>query len=314
MRVAFVLGRFSTGCEAARADACCGAHAAVRTTYRIPGCESGHDGKAPPTAQRTGALTLSERLPDASIEELAIIERVQPYTMTSPERILALVRAIDYLEANDVPGDLVECGVWRGGSMMAALLRLRAIGSTHRRAWLYDTFEGMSPPTERDEDFCGRSAQRLLAEQARDDPSSIWCRATLAETRRNLDSVGYPAEHLRFVVGPVEETLAREVPSHIALLRLDTDWYESTRAELEVLFPRLVSGGVLLIDDYGHWKGCRRAVDEYVSGHRLRLHLQRIDYTGRLAIVQAETTSRRESPWRLAARPGEIASTSPAAL
>lgn len=90
---------------------------------------------------------------------------------------------------------------------------------------------------------------------------------------------------LEFVIGPVEETLITKVPERIALLRLDTDWYESTRAELEYLYPRLVVGGVLIVDDYGHWKGARKAVDEYFAalGNDAPL-LNRLDYTGRMAV------------------------------
>ena len=82
-----------------------------------------------------------------------------------------------------------------------------------------------------------------------------------------LHGTGYPPERIHFVRGPVEETLPAGAPDEIALLRLDTDWYESTRHELEHLYPRLAAGGVLLVDDYGHWEGARKAVDEYFADH-----------------------------------------------
>jgi hypothetical protein len=236
------------------------------------------------TPRSTILSDLRQQFPDAKIEDLQTIEYVRPYTMTSAERVLALCQAIRYLVEQRVPGDIVECGVWRGGSMMAVLRTLRELGETDRAIWLFDTFEGMSPPSDRDVDHVGFTAHELLRSQRPDDPQSIWCRSSLPEVRANIARCGYPENRIRFVAGPVEATLERELPERIALLRLDTDWYESTRAELHKLFPRLVAGGVLLIDDYGHWQGCRRAVDEYFRDQSIRMMLHRIDYTGRIGI------------------------------
>lgn len=227
---------------------------------------------------------LHQQFPDAKAEDLQTIAAVRPYTMTSAERVLALCQSVRHIVDHDIPGDIVECGVWRGGSMMAALRTLRELGQTSRSIWLYDTFSGMSPPSDRDVDFIGLTAHEQLKVQRPDDPQSIWCCSTLAEVRTNIGRCGYPNERIRFVVGPVETTLQHELPEQIALLRLDTDWYESTRVELIQLFPRLAPGGVLLVDDYGHWQGCRRAVDEYFREHSVRMMLHRIDYTGRIGI------------------------------
>jgi O-methyltransferase len=90
--------------------------------------------------------------------------------------------------------------------------------------------------------------------------------------------------HVRLVKGKVEDTVPKNAPEKIALLRLDTDWYESTRRELVHLFPRLVPGGVLIIDDYGHWQGARKAVDEYIAGNQVKILLNRVDYTGRIGV------------------------------
>jgi hypothetical protein len=229
--------------------------------------------------------TLRDRLPDATPQELETIRSVRMYTMTSPERILALIRAVRHLVEQEVPGDFVECGVWRGGSVLAMLRTLQELGAADRTVWLYDTFEGMSPPTASDVDFQGNRADQLLARQTREDPQSIWCFSGLDEVRRTLGRSGYPEDLVRLVPGPVEVTLqSPDVPQSVALLRLDTDWYESTMMELQVLFPRLNDRGVLLIDDYGHWRGCRRAVDEYFSEHGVDMFLHRIDYTGRIGI------------------------------
>ena len=223
-------------------------------------------------------------LPDASESMIQLIRSVRHLTMTSPERILALCQAVEYVVRQRIPGDIVECGVWRGGSMVAAARMLIQLKETDRDLWLYDTFEGMTEPTEQDVDFSGQAAGQLLRQADPADAASIWCRSPLEGVRQALCETGYPSERQRFVPGRVEETLSQTVPERIALLRLDTDWYESTRCELEQLYPRLAPGGVLIIDDYGHWQGCRRAVDEYLAQHHIPMLLGRIDYTGRIGI------------------------------
>jgi hypothetical protein len=222
--------------------------------------------------------------PDFTRQEIQIWEAVRPHTMTSPERIVALMRATEYILRHNIPGDIVECGVWRGGSMMAVARTLIKALDTSRHLHLFDTYEGMTPPTEADFVVAdGTAAADLLATE---DPqqSFVWAIAGLALVKHNLESTGYPASRLHYIKGAVETTIPAQAPDAIALLRLDTDWYESTRHELIHLFPRLVPGGVLIIDDYGHWAGARKAVDEYLEEHQLPLLLCRTDYTGRIAI------------------------------
>lgn len=219
---------------------------------------------------------------DFENSDIETIRVVAPYTMTSPERIVSLCQAVRYLLSAGIKGDIVECGVWRGGSMMAVARTLLGAGVTSRPLHLFDTFEGMTPPTEKDVTFSGRSAADALETSPRD--ANIWARAPLRAVQGALRSTGYDMSAVRFVKGPVEETLPRHAPDSIGLLRLDTDWYVSTRHELIHLFPRLSRGGVLIIDDYGHWKGARRATDEYLEENRVRLLLNRIDYAGRIAV------------------------------
>lgn len=230
----------------------------------------------------------SEALPaDIDARAAAIMRLVRSHTMTSAERLFALVQAVRYVCAAAVAGDIVECGVWRGGSMMAAAHTLRECGDTTRRLFLFDTFEGMSAPTARDVGIDGRAANELLAAQDRSDPESAWCYATLEDVRAAMLSTGYEASRVHFVKGKVEDTIPAAAPQRIAILRLDTDWYESTRHELEHLYPRLSPGGVLIIDDYGHWAGCRQAVDEYFASRGVHVLLNRVDYTGRIAVKPA---------------------------
>lgn len=214
----------------------------------------------------------------------ATIAAVSQFTMTSPERLAALIAATRYVVERRIPGDIVECGVWRGGSMMAVALTLLTLGETHRRLILYDTFEGMPAPSQADTDVLGRSASKLLRAERRRTGATIWAYATIDDVRQNLLSTGYPIEQIVFVTGKVEETIPAALPEQIALLRLDTDWYESTLHEMRHLYPRLSPWGPLVIDDYGHWQGARRAVDEFAAMLPHPLYLHRVDYTARVAI------------------------------
>lgn len=212
------------------------------------------------------------------------LELCAPFTMVSRERLYAHFQAVDHVVKNGIEGDIVECGVWRGGTSMLGALTLLGLGDPFRDVWLYDTFAGMTEPTTADvSPWGGHNTRRLWKNNSKADHNS-WCFAPVDDVRRNLISTGYPENRLRFIKGNVTETLLRNVPDKIAVLRLDTDWYESTKAELEILFPRLVKGGVLLIDDYGAWKGCKQAVDEYLAANKIPLMLHRTDYTGRSAI------------------------------
>jgi hypothetical protein len=228
-------------------------------------------------------LLFLDRNPDLGPEVRAIIKRVKPFTMSGPERIAALYEATRYIARNKIEGDVVECGVWKGGSMMISALTLLSAGEVRPMLHLFDTYEGMTAPTAADRSsLLAATATELLANSSKS--AQVWARSPLDEVRRNLASTGYPSDRMRFVKGRVEDTLPSEAPDKISLLRLDTDWYESTKHELVHLFPRLVPGGVLIIDDYGHWAGSKKAVDEYIAEQGIALLLNRIDYTGRVAV------------------------------
>ena len=231
-------------------------------------------------SRRVGTLP-----PDFDELTVRIIHAVNEFTMTSPERISVLVQAVRFVVENRIEGAIVECGVWRGGSTMAAALTLKELGDETREIYLYDTFTGMSAPTDADVDFTGASAHRKFGDRKTSDESSTWCLSTLDETRENVFSTGYPRNKFHFVEGKVEDTIPANIPpGAIALLRLDTDWYESTKHELVHLFPLLSENGPLIVDDYGHWQGQKMAVDEYFSENNLQIFLSRIDYTGRIGI------------------------------
>ncbi len=216
----------------------------------------------------------------------SIIEKVQPFTMTSRERLYGLLEAVKYIESNQIDGHLVECGVWRGGSMLAAAETLTRFKNQERELFLYDTFEGMPPPGAADVSYTDQKADQLLQQDQNKEESLIWAYSTLETVQKTMNLSTYPQNKIHYIKGKVENTIPENLPDKIALLRLDTDWYESTRHELIHLFPRLVKGGVLIIDDYGFWKGARQAVDEYFAENKIQILLTRMDDTGRMAIKQ----------------------------
>lgn len=224
----------------------------------------------------------SELPPDLSAEDKQIILKAQPFTMTSVQRLAALIDAVRYISCNKIEGAIVECGVWRGGSIMAAMFTLLSLRDSGRDVFLYDTFEGMTEPTPADVSCQGTAAsdQFQVAERA----GESWCRAPLDDVKHNVHSTGYPPSRVRFIQGKVEDTIPANLPGPIALLRLDTDWYESTKHELRHLFPLLNPKGVLIVDDYGHWAGARKAVDEFFAERRRDFYFHRIDYTARLIL------------------------------
>jgi O-methyltransferase len=220
---------------------------------------------------------------DLSAQDRAILEQISGFTMTSIERQAALISSMRYVTKRRLHGCFVECGVWRGGSSMAAALTLQQEGQTDRELYLFDTFEGMTPPTDADKTADGTLAKRHLEQDV--FKAGVWCVARLPDVQHNMRSTGYPTERIHYVRGPVETTIPSRAPSGpIAMLRLDTDWYESTKHELLHLFPLLAEGGVLIIDDYGHWDGARQAVDEYLDCLPRKFYLHRVDYAGRLLV------------------------------
>ena len=219
---------------------------------------------------------------DISDDDRLTLQSFDQFTMTSLERRYHLLESVRHVVRHRIPGSIVECGVWRGGSMMLIAAALLEYGDTSRDLYLYDTFEGMPPPSNVDCDYAARPATaRLNAEENSKVQSGVWAIANLSEVKRNMESVGYPPERIHYVCGKVESTIPKYVPEQIALLRLDTDWYESTFHELVHLYPKVAAGAPVIIDDYGYWQGARKAVDEFLSATSDKILLHRIDNNGR---------------------------------
>lgn len=233
---------------------------------------------------RLGYL-LGTPIPSYYDDDLArTIRAVRRDTLTTAPRIAALCESVEYVVDAGIEGALVECGVWRGGSMMAAALTLMRLGHTERELYLFDTYTGMPEPGAEDvaSPYDGYSPQKRWRREMR--LGRQWAGVPVDDVRARLESTGYPPERLHLVAGMVEDTVPARAPERIALLRLDTDWYASTKHELEQLYPRLAEGGVLIIDDYGHYEGARQAVDEFFEAADQPVLLNRIDFSGRLVI------------------------------
>ena len=196
-------------------------------------------------------------------------EIVKPYTMTSKERVYALFDSLEEIRKNGIEGDIVECGVWKGGNILGCIEYCKFY-EMDRNFWLYDTFTGMTKPTEFDVDIRHIDAKSCVGKSNYE----------LDKVKEIISTTNYPENKINYVVGDVLDTLQdkNNIPNTISLLRLDTDWYESTRKELEVLYPILNVNGVLIVDDYGHWYGAKKAFDEYFTNSSIEV--EKIDYTG----------------------------------
>ena len=164
---------------------------------------------------------------------------------------------------------------------MAAALALCKLGKRDGSFFLYDTFEGMTRPGDMDVRYQGEHSLKHFEQLQTGPDRSDWCRASLDDAKRNIASLDYDQTRFTFIKGKVEETIPENCPKSISLLRLDTDWYESTKHEMIHLFPLLSRGGVLLIDDYANWLGSKKAVDEYLADHGIRMFLSSV----RLSVV-----------------------------
>ena len=198
------------------------------------------------------------------------------FTMVKDSHMDFANGAIQRINKNQtwVEGDIVECGVWKGGMTMAMVLENMKT-NIDRHFWLFDTFEGMPEPSDKNDDPRAKQIFKELAERNKTDrivkfenskhiEDDKWCYGPLDVVRNNIAYTGYPEENFHFIKGKVEDTLpVTKLPEKIAILRLDTDWYQSTKMELEYMFDRLQPGGALIVDDYCAWKGSRAAVHEY---------------------------------------------------
>ena len=175
-------------------------------------------------------------------------------------------KATELAVRSETPGDFVECGVFMGWQVMIMAATLLKMGSTDREIYLYDTFTGMTEPDENDFNTIRGSNPTDVHRHwhsAQTTAHNTWGYASIDHVKGNLAKTGYPMERFHFVQGDVMETIPNSDHERIALLRLDTDWYKSTKHELENLYPKVSTGGIIICDDYVAWGGARKAIDEY---------------------------------------------------
>lgn len=217
---------------------------------------------------------------------ISIYPFIKPHTITSsygPVPLWVLYKSIEYIVKNQIPGDIAECGVWNGGSMLLAAMALIHFGDNSRKIYLYDTFAGMPKPDDVDRRWDGASA--LDTWQSYTDAGKLWgYGGTVDMVRKVMSASNYPQDRLIFVQGMVEDTIPATMAPQLSLLRLDTDLYQSTYHELVHLYPTLSPGGIMIIDDYGFYQGSRKATDQYIAENKLKVFLNRVDDSVRLVI------------------------------
>lgn len=213
---------------------------------------------------------------DITKEDMEIINYSIKYTVLDHSTIKSMIDAVKYLESNNIKGSFVECGVLKGGMIIAMIKTLQQLGINDREFYLYDTFYGMANPSEFDTRVSGEAG--VTGKTVIDNKNLLGI--PLPQVKKNVLGTGYDASKIHFVEGMVEDTLPKNDLHDIALLRLDTDFYNSTKAELEYLYPKLSTNGILIIDDYGVWAGAKKATDEYFIKNQEQIFLSRIHPLG----------------------------------
>jgi O-methyltransferase len=199
--------------------------------------------------------------------------------------------ACKYIVMNKIPGDFVECGVYRGGNALIAA-KIFNLYKSDKKVYLFDTFSGMTEPSKYDVLTDGKLPMTDKYLKVKRETHTNWANATIGEVKRNFAKLNLLSDNVIFVKGRVEETLeeAEIIPEAISFLRLDTDWYESTKKELDKLYEKLVIKGILVIDDYGTFDGAKKAVDEYFKRYSPLPFLIPIDNGARICVKVATNT------------------------
>ena len=230
---------------------------------------------------------LNFQFPEYSDDELRLIEISKKNTMTSYQKLNFLLRSIEHVYNNKIDGDFVECGVWKGGNIILFKNMINKLNMQNKKIYAFDTFEGMTKPSDIDVDlrFKQEKAEDVMERSPKDyNIHNIHSYYPIEKVKKNIIESCNDLENIKFIKGDVLKTLliSDNIPEKISILRLDTDWYESTKIELEILFPKLVNNGILIIDDYGDYKGCKKAVDEYFRDKKFNIF--KIDSGGRMLI------------------------------
>ena len=227
-------------------------------------------------------INKNQKIVELSQNDIKLIDLISKYSMTPKIRIYNLIQALRHLEHNEVQGDYVECGVWKGGNLILFKKFLEKNNLISKKIYAYDTFEGMTTPSSYDYNLSTKESAENILKGDKDRKTNNWGICSLEDVKSNILKTVGNLDSIEFVKGPVEETLNNKIPNKISLLRLDTDWYSSTKKELEVLYDNVTPGGIIIIDDYGHWSGTKKAVDEFFLNKYVWMHY--VDYACRLII------------------------------
>ena len=213
------------------------------------------------------------RNPQAKSLRLAvlILQLIPRYTKVSVKRLINLYRLVQRTNKLNLPGDIVECGVWNGGSaaMMGVADQDDTTSSKVRKLWLFDSFRGLPPPSNKD------------GKQERETYFQGWCQGELEKVKRIFRRFRLSLQHVNIIAGWFDETLQTADLQTIALLHIDADWYASVKIVLETFYDKVVEGGFVVLDDYWRWPGCREAVTDYIKEHQIQgVVLQQADLHG----------------------------------
>ncbi len=191
------------------------------------------------------------------------------YSMIGTKRLDNLEKCLRMILADQVPGDLLETGVWRGGACLFMKAVLNRFGDRSRTVWLADSFQGLPKPTAAADD------------DRRDDLTDCdFMKVSQEQVAANFERFELLDERVRFLKGWFCDTLPTAPIKQLALLRLDGDLYTSTHDALNAMYHRVSPGGYIIVDDYGSWNGCRVAVDEFRKAHGIESEMTKIDFTG----------------------------------
>lgn len=214
------------------------------------------------------------------------IWKVYSNTMLPPARLYNICDAVDAINRERIDGDIAECGVWSGGALALLALRDLAYDKTHRgsgRKYIgFDSFAGLPPPTPDDDDGFEKfkaSGRYSESNDARPSETGLCVGASAEEVKSLFARVGIPADRTVFHVGWFQDTVpeAAKKYKNLAILRLDGDWYDSTKVCLDHLYDLVSPGGFLIVDDYGDFSGCRRAIDEFRAARSIQSSIVNVD-------------------------------------
>ena len=227
----------------------------------------------------------NQKIVELNNNDKKLINLAQTYSMTPQIRIFNLLQSLRYLKNKKIDGDYVECGVWKGGNIILFKKFIEDEDeNSKKKIYAFDTYEGMTEPDKNDYDISSNIPADILLKGDKAKRTNIWGICNLENVKKNIQSCVNSTENIKFIKGPVETTLndTSNLPDKISLLRLDTDWYNSTKKELDVLYDKVMPGGIIIIDDYGHWGGSKKAVDDFFLNKYVWMHY--VDYACRLII------------------------------